>query len=251
MVLIESLKVGQEPATNCEVPMDSGRKIYYVAPRKYSGIFSNDNSDTEVLGVQRKLSGSNAVDETDKWESANDLCQYADNCIEIEKDVEMFDGKSVLEIGFCTGLPSVFAFANGASSVTMHTIDATGLESFVKPTLRRNKVPRSQSKFSSGDLENCKRALSGPKFDVILAPELLNTDEADFEMLHEILDLSLAQNGIVLFSSRAYYSHCSGSLPTFLDLVKLKGSFDADVRWTSPKSEVAPRKIIALTRSIR
>lgn len=250
MVLIESLKGVEESATNCEVPMDSGRKIFYVAPRKYSAMLS-DSSDTENFGVQRKLSGSNTTDEADKWEGANDLCQFSDNCIEIEKDVDMFEGKRVLEIGFCTGLPSVFAFANGASSVTLHALDSSALTAYVKPTLRRNKVPRSRSKFSSGDLENCKRALNGPKFDVILAPELLNTEETDFEMLHEILDLSLAQNGIVLFSARPYYSHCSGSLPTFLDLVKLKGLFDADIRWTSTKDVVAPRKVVQLTRSIR
>lgn len=256
MVLIESLKVtGEEAATNCESAMDSGRRIYYVAPRKYSALLSADSENIDIgLGVTRKLSGSNGIgstDEADKWEGANELCQFTDNCIEIEKNIEMFEGKRVLEIGFCTGLPSVFAFANGASSVTLHCLDPSTLNSFVKPTLRRNNVPRNRSKFSSGDLESCKRALNDQKFDVILAPELINTEESEFEAIHQILDAALAANGIVLFSARPFHSNCSGSLPTFLDLIKLKGCFDADTRWTSSKSDAAPRKVIQLNRSIR
>ncbi|KAI1721116.1 lysine methyltransferase domain-containing protein [Ditylenchus destructor] len=256
MVLIESMKMSQEAATNCEMPMDSGRRIHYVAPRKYSQLLTGkqegDSCDFLMpANVQRKLSTNGSSEEVDKWEGVNDLCQMCDNCIEIERDIQMFEGKRVLEIGFCTGLPSVFAFEHGASSVTLHCTDASTLEEFVKPTIRRNNVPRSRSKFSSGDWESCKRALSGQKFDVILAPELLNAEENEFEQIHAILDVALAPNGIVLFSARPYYSHCSGSLPVFLDLVKMKACFDADARWMSTKSESAPRNVVQLTRSMR
>jgi len=211
----------------------------------------SDLEEVQRMSASKQPFSLTRSKKVDKWDGANDLCQFTDNCIEIEKDVEMFEGKRVLEIGFCTGLPSVFAFENGASSVTLHCLDPTSLSSFVKPTLGRNNVPRNRSKFSSGDLEGCRRALNGQKFDVILAAELINTEESEFEAIHELLDSALAPNGIVLFSSRPYYSHCSGSLPTFLDLVKVKGVFDADIRWTSSKSDSAPRKVVQLNRSIR
>uniref|UniRef100_A0A915CQC3 Uncharacterized protein n=1 Tax=Ditylenchus dipsaci TaxID=166011 RepID=A0A915CQC3_9BILA len=243
MVLIESLKItGQQAATNCNLSMDSGRRICYVAPRKYSALLSSDSENIDTgLGLTRKLSGSNG----------NGGALMRQTSGKIEKNVEMFEGKRVLEIGFCTGLHSVFAFANGASSVTLHSLDATTLNSFVKPTLRRNNVPRNRSKFSSGDLESFKMVLNNQKFDVILAAELISTDESEFEAIHDMLNAALAPNGIVLFSARPYYDHCSGSLPTFLDLVKMKGCFDADIRWTSTKTDVAPRKVVQLNRSIR
>lgn len=40
-------------------------------------------------------------------------------------ETDFFDGKSVLEIGFVTGLPSVYAFENGAEEIAMHTMDKT------------------------------------------------------------------------------------------------------------------------------
>lgn len=35
------------------------------------------------------------------------------------------------------------------------------------------------------------------RYDVILAPELMNTDVENFETIHELLDAALAQNGIM------------------------------------------------------
>ena len=252
MVIIQSLAPVFENVTTCEIHMDSGKLVTYVAPAKYAPLQTilKQHQDN---GPHLKMIGQNQDDEEmDKWVGVSHLCQCVDDAIEIHKDIHMFAGKRVLELGFCTGVPSSFAFEHGATSVALYCHDALKMNRFVKPTLRRNNVTRSCCKFITGDLENCKISLHGQKYDVILAPELMNTDVENFEAIHELLDAALAQNGIILISSRPYYAHCSGSLPTFLELVKLKGAFDYEIRWTPADSfDSAPRKVVQLMRAIR
>jgi len=125
------------------------------------------------------------------------MLQCFDNFIEIEHDTKMFKGKRVMECGFATGLLSAFAMSNGASSAALHCIDPTALECHIRPTLRRNNIPRSKLKFSSGGLEGCKQAISGQKYDIIMAPEILNCDEETFEAIHDLLDSALSSDGIM------------------------------------------------------
>uniref|UniRef100_A0A1I7XZF2 Methyltransf_11 domain-containing protein n=1 Tax=Steinernema glaseri TaxID=37863 RepID=A0A1I7XZF2_9BILA len=238
---------------NCELMLESGKQIYYVAPVdanpvRNMSIFAQENM--YCMPTKRKGS-SNDDSGVEEWQGVNALCQMVDNAIEIEMDKDMFFGKRVLEIGFCTGLPSLFAWDNGASEVALHCYSKADLDFYVKPTMRRNNIPLNRCKFSSGDLAACKRALGGKKFDVVLAPELINTNESDFDAIHEIIDLALADDGICLMSARAYYPGVSGNLPSFLDLVKHRGRFDVFVRWQSPKTEIIPRKVIQLTHTIR
>ncbi|KAK0420232.1 hypothetical protein QR680_014576 [Steinernema hermaphroditum] len=240
-------------AKNCELMLESGRQIYYVAPLDANPVrnmsnFVNEN--TYCMPTKRK--GSYHDDSgAEEWHGVNSLCQAVDNAIEIEMDKDMFFGKSVLEIGFCTGLPSLYAWDNGASEVALHCYSKADLDIYVKPTMRRNNIPQNRCKFSSGDLAALKRALGGKKFDVVLAAELINTNESDFDAIHEIIELALADDGICLMSARAYYPGVNGNLPSFLDLVKLRGRFDVFVRWQSPKTEIIPRKVVQLTRTIR
>jgi len=225
-----------------EMVLDSGRKIFYVAP-----LWCNAIENESGLG----LPGKNGNEESDKWEGVGDLCRHLDNAIEVEHDSKLFKGKRVLELGFCTGLPSAFAIANGASSVTIHCPDQSTLDFYVKPTLTRSRVPRSRCKFILGNFENFKRSLSAQKFDIILAPELTNTDKEEFEAVHSVLDAALSDDGIIILSSRTYYPECTGCLQTFLELLKLKGTFDSHLRAVIDPSEVAPRKIIQINRTIR
>ncbi|CAD5215686.1 unnamed protein product [Bursaphelenchus okinawaensis] len=231
------------PTVPSEVRLNSNRTLRYVAP------FPTENSTSDALF--KRIRSSESQSDSENWEGIMEMCQAIDDIFEIDKDTELMADKSVLEIGFCTGLPSVFALDSGASEVTIHPWNPASLELFVKPTMRRNKAPKNRCKFNTSTFSSTIRSLGGKKFDVILAPELLYVDEADFEAIHDILDAALTPNGIVLICSRPYYANCSGNIPAFLELCKLKGTFDAHFKWTSSKTDPAPHKLIQLTRTIR
>ncbi|PIO54852.1 hypothetical protein TELCIR_23773, partial [Teladorsagia circumcincta] len=126
------------------------------------------------------------VDQTVFWEGVNTLCQLLDAIVETEMETDFFEGKNVLEIGFATGLPSVYAYENGAAEVALHS-------AVIHFALR---------------------------FDVILAAELLYRREDEFEMVHQILDEALSHDGICFLSSPTHYFTIDSSLSSFLDLVK-------------------------------
>jgi predicted nicotinamide N-methyase len=133
----------------------------------------------------------------DRWEGVADLCQALDDMMIIEKDDELFLGKSILELGFTTGIPSTLAMDSGANEISLHSWDKLTQDAYVKPTIRRNAIPKNMCKFSAGDLQTCLRSLGGKKFDVVLAPEYICDDEENFEQLHDILDAALAPNGLM------------------------------------------------------
>jgi hypothetical protein len=252
MVVTKSLKQNALAMAHQDLRLDSGRSVRYVAPAKGCVCPQVSLSDVEQYIIPpRKRSSTTEIDHSEEWEGVAELCQALDNIMEIEKDKELLADKRILEIGFSTALPSILALDTGATDIAIHCWNPSMLELYVKPTLQRNNVRRNRYKLSSGDLTSCKRAIGGQKFDVILAPELTNTEESDFEALHDILDKALAADGLILMSAKPYYEKISGNLPAFLDLVKLRGSFDAHVRWTSTKLDLAPRKVIQMTRTIR
>ncbi|RCN47716.1 hypothetical protein ANCCAN_06180 [Ancylostoma caninum] len=184
------------------------------------------------------------------WEGVNSLCQLLDAIVETEMETDFFEGKSVLEIGFATGLPSVYAYENGAAEIALHSPSKSSLQMYCKPTLRRNAIPENKCKFSSGDLSQMRKAIGGKRFDVILAAELLNRSEDEFEMVHQILDEALSHDGICLLSSPTHYFTIDSSLTSFLDLVKRHRQFDVIERWSSPRTDVVQRKVVQLTRSL-
>ncbi|KAH7731398.1 Protein F22B7.9 [Aphelenchoides avenae] len=232
MVVTKNLKVeGDLSPINRELRLGSGRAIRYVAPLKLNVCTQPSASDVDQYIVPPRKRSSSDTEQTDDWDGVVELCQAIDDAMEIDNDTELLADKRVLEMGFCTGLPSIFALDSGATDVALHCWSSAALELYVKPTLQRNNVRRNRYKLSSGDLSSCKRAIGGQKFDIILAPELINADESEFDALHDILDHALADNGIVL--------------------VKLRACFDAHVRWVSPKPDLAPRKVVQLTRIIR
>ncbi|KHJ97823.1 hypothetical protein OESDEN_02202 [Oesophagostomum dentatum] len=252
MVLLSASIDAVAPAP-CELKLESGRYIRYVAPKDANprkelvcgGVFEDVH-----LTQRRKSSGGDGVDNTMCWEGVNCLCQMLDAIIESEMETDFFEGKSVLEIGFATGLPSVYAYENGAAEISLHSPSKTSLQMYCKPTFRRNAIPENKCKFSSGDLSQMRKAIGGKKFDVILAAELLNRGEDEFEMVHQILDEALSHDGICLLSSPSHYFTVDSSLASFIDLVKRHRQFDVIERWSSPRTDVVQRKVIQLTRSL-
>ncbi|KAI6239085.1 hypothetical protein M3Y99_00611500 [Aphelenchoides fujianensis] len=241
MVVITQAAPVQIPVVNVvnnELKLNSSRCIRFVAPTEVEL-----ESTLEALPTIKR--GDHQF--TDSWQGVADMCQAIDDFMENEKDNDLLIHKSVLEIGFTTGLPSLLALDSGAADVTVHSLDKLSSELFIAPTFKRNQISRTLYKSD----HQCMTNLATKKFDVILAPELTASDEELFPLLHDILDAALSPNGIILLSARPFYEHCSGSIQGFLDLVKHRGCFDAHVRWTSPKSELAPRQLIQLTRSLR
>ncbi|VDD86348.1 unnamed protein product [Enterobius vermicularis] len=252
MVLITSAKASEAAASSCKLVLESGKCIDYVAPAhaNLSPEIQSESNDIVSDDFAGRRKSSYASDSSDDWEGVNALCHVLDNIIQYESD-EIVDGQSVLEVGFSTGLPSIFALANGASHVTLHCPDKEMLDCFIKATFSRNQVKLSQRKFVTGDLDNLKKSTKPKQFDVILAPEYINANHTEFEALHDFLDYALAPDGICLLTARTFYFNCDGNLPEFLSLIKSKGKFDVYVRWCSSKLDVVQRKVVQLTRIIR
>lgn len=229
-----------------ELKLESGRVIRYVAPPN-----ANPNSHAGQDDVPSVVLRKNSLrfDQFSDWEGVNDVCHTLDSIVEIDMETDFFDGKTVLEIGFTTGLPAVYAYENGASEVALHCQSKPVLDLYCKPTLKRNNIPANKCKFSYGNLDDLAKALGGKKFDIILAPDLLNRSESDYEQLHDIINEAMAEGGICLFSSYTYYSSSDGSLDSFLSLVRAHRQFDSIERWSSPKTDIVPRKVYQLTRN--
>lgn len=183
------------------------------------------------------------------------MCRALDHLIDVDNDAELLADKSVLELGFCTGLPSVLALDHGAARVRVHSLDETAESRWhVKATLERNQVDSAaeRPKVSAANLNDSFRRLRGELFDLVLAVEPLQTEQPhSFEQLHDLLDQVLSAEGIVLLSARPFYADSPGSLQAFLDVCKRRGVFDAHLRWTSRNADFSPRRLVQLTRSIR
>ncbi|KAI6215392.1 hypothetical protein M3Y94_00380300 [Aphelenchoides besseyi] len=239
------LAVQQQVMAN-ELRLASNRCLRYVAPLVVD-ISPVAGAEQFIIPAIKRTEFNQL---NDSYEGVSEFCKALDDLIEIEKDTELLVGKQVLEIGFATGIPSLFALDCGANEVTVHSFDKLTIDTCIQPSLRRNNVPQTMYKFTTGDLQSCIQNLN-KTYDVILAPEFIMADEDLFGDLHSILEAALSPNGIILLSGRSHYSHCSGSIVAFLELVKMRGCFDAHIRWTSPSSEVGSRKLIQMTRCLR
>ncbi|KJH46137.1 hypothetical protein DICVIV_07785 [Dictyocaulus viviparus] len=255
----------------CELKLESGRFIRYVAPKDANPrkeMLCQQTFGEMRISRRRKSSGHDAIDQMVCWEGVNSLCHVLDAIIEIDKETDFFEGKSVLEIGFATGLPSVFAYENGANEVTLHSPSKSSLDLYCIPTLRRNAIPENKCKFSSGDLSQMRKAIGGKKaqllyflnillrlffnilrFDVILAAELLNRSEDEFDKVLQILDEALSHDGVCFLSTPTHYFSVDSNLVSFIDRMKMHRKFDGIERWSSPRTDVVQSKVIQLTRS--
>ncbi|KAK6101292.1 hypothetical protein QQG55_4030 [Brugia pahangi] len=250
MVLSNSTKSSQAAFSERTLELESGLKINYVAP--VHAVPSKENSSTENSTglVPRKRSFIEGSDPWEYWEGVFEMCYALDHAIQFETD-DLVKGCQVLEIGFCTALPSVFAIKNGAKHITLHSNNTEMMESCVKSTLSRNKIKNVQHRLLYSSLEDLRKLVGRNEFEVIFVVEFFNSQKNQFEEIHDFIDYALANNGICLFESRMFYINCESSLHEFLDLVKMKGKFDIYTRWSTPKSEITQRKVIQLTRAIR
>jgi hypothetical protein len=194
MVLVKQLLPISREMANNEIRLNSTRVVKFTSPQNVN--FDEGENDQYIF---RRRGSSNQFNNpcNDAWLGIQEFCQALDDMIVIEKDKELFIGKSVLEIGFSTGIPSVFALDCGASEITVHSWDKQSMATYVEGTIRRNAIPKNLCKFNTGELEACLESLGGKKFDVILAPELIHTSEENYGTIVEILNAALADHGIM------------------------------------------------------
>uniref|UniRef100_A0A7E4W849 Class I SAM-dependent methyltransferase n=1 Tax=Panagrellus redivivus TaxID=6233 RepID=A0A7E4W849_PANRE len=249
MVVVKTATASAYAHINSELHMESGRVLRYVAPQSLNANLS-DHQQVALLAQEKRQLFGDAADESEKWAGVNDLCCALDNIVEIDHETDLFKGKSILEVGFTSGLPAAYALQHQAASATLFCHDKTQMESFVKPTMRRNNI-RNNIKFITCDIEDLKEKLKGQKFDIILAPELVNTDQKYYEQIYEMLEAALTDNGIIFFSGRTHYRHCDGNMPAMLDLVKSKNQFDAIDRLCGQRVDTTPWKVVQLIRKMR
>lgn len=128
MVANKSISAAKIRTNVHEMILDSGKRVKYVAPRNIAmpkdALTIMRPVERSLLGIKEKiviiLSKFLGDHTTDDWEGVQDFCQAMDDMIEVEMDRELFLGKKVLEIGFCTGLPSAFALQRGAKEVEIY-----------------------------------------------------------------------------------------------------------------------------------
>ncbi|CAI4230563.1 unnamed protein product [Auanema sp. JU1783] len=239
---------------SAELRTESGRVIRYIAPSGLnlpSTTFENNDYCYASTAGKRRTQLDDDREKGEHWDSLTYLIQSVDAIVEMEMETDLFEGKTVLEIGMTTGLSSVYAWENGASELTVHNIDSANYNYYTKLTLLQNNIPLNKCKFSYGDMKALKKSLGGKKFDVILAADLLNCDKTDFQLIHDIIDEALVDDGMCLFSAQLhYFFHTDSSLPDFLSIVKHNKKLDYIERFSSPRTDINQRKVIQLTRSL-
>jgi predicted O-methyltransferase YrrM len=184
--------------------------------------------------------------EIGKWMDLSVFCQSLRNIVEVDGDVSFFHGKRILEIGFTTGLPAIYALEKFAESVMVVCANKEILEASIKPTFSQSK-DADRVDCTVGDVTELENVLEADEYDVILAPELIHTSVEDFERIHDTLYSLLAYEGVILFSGHAYYSDSNGNMQSILDIIKQKDKFEAVDRTPSTsESDPCQRKVIQL-----
>jgi len=249
MVLIQKAACIESTPVPNELCMESGN-IPFVAPVTLTNAKVNEHQQVVLLAQEKRLLFGDLNEEMDKWSGASDFCSAIDNIVEIENETDLFEGKRILEVGFCTGLATIYALEHGAIDATLVYPTEEAFETYIKPTMSQNKV-NGKVDYIIGDVDNLKDKIGSEKFDIILAPELVLTKEEYFERIHDLLDAALAVDGMIILSGRTHYNNCSGNMPSMLEMIKSKNRFDAiDRTPNSLRHDTAPRKIVQLFRKM-
>ncbi|VDK75958.1 unnamed protein product [Onchocerca ochengi] len=175
------------------------------------------------------------------WECAIDLCEYMDKVLE----PQILRDKKILEIGCGAGLPSILALQKGAKEVILQDYNDIVVNCFTKDNFAVNNVSLENCRFYGCNWATLQQKMNGQKFDVVLTSETIYNEE-HYGILHDLFDVVLPPDGLILLAAKMFYFGVGGNIPSFLEYVKMRGIFDTYICWSS-ESDV-PRKIIQLTR---
>uniref|UniRef100_A0A183D8J0 Methyltranfer_dom domain-containing protein n=1 Tax=Gongylonema pulchrum TaxID=637853 RepID=A0A183D8J0_9BILA len=122
------------------------------------------------------------------------------------------------------------------------------IECFTKENFVVNEINTKDCQFYACDWKTLQHKLADQKFDVILTSETIY-NEKNYESLHDVIDALLIPDGLVLLAAKLYYFGVGGNIPSFLEYLKTRGTFDSYECWSSDSD--VPRKIVQLTRTFR
>lgn len=157
------------------------------------------------------------------WECALDLSNY------LLTNINDFQGLTVLELGCGTGLPGIslmpacqvdFQDFNEQvlRIVTVPNVIANGMESRPEDGDTVQIDPTIQSSFFAGDWRDLKHIIT-KKYDMVITCETIY-DAGSIPALLELIQHCLVDGGVALVAAKSFYFGCSGSLLSFLDLVR-------------------------------
>uniref|UniRef100_A0A914XZ55 Methyltransferase domain-containing protein n=1 Tax=Panagrolaimus superbus TaxID=310955 RepID=A0A914XZ55_9BILA len=246
MVLIQTPSFIPTQSIINEICMESGN-ISFIAPIILDSTKTNESQQLVHLAREKRLLFGDSNKEIEKWNGVKDFCQALDNLVEIQKETTLFFGKKVLEIGFSTGVPSIYALEHGAKDVTVVYSTEEALRTHIEPTMSRNNA-NDRVNYIFGDFDDLTTKVVTQKFDVIFAPEIVYTKQRNFEKIHKFLKSLLASDGLILISGRTYYHNCDGNMSSMIDMIKRKNQFDIIDRTSRSllRYETAPRKIVQI-----
>lgn len=93
--------------TTCELRLDSGRTLRYMAPESANPRteISGLDSEPSFTGRKRTLSERLALED---WEGVNTLTHALDLTVEVDLETSLFHGKKVLEVRLVSAPDSTF-----------------------------------------------------------------------------------------------------------------------------------------------
>ncbi|CAH8624787.1 unnamed protein product [Schistosoma intercalatum] len=164
------------------------------------------------------------------WDGSKDLVDYISKYLS-----ERMCEKNVLELGCGCGLPGIFAIKAGARLVRFQDYNSEVLKCWTIPNIIINSGSQNdadshnehtQLEFYSGDwfhLSKLWQSSANVKFDYIFTSETIYRTDL-YERLHNILETSLCQSGIVLLACKASYGP-GGNIFDWLTYVENLGVF--------------------------
>lgn len=181
------------------------------------------------------------------WECGEDLSQYLSSH-PIGKTLELKD-KDVLELGCGAGLPGIYCCCCHARSVHFQDFNEEVLQLVTHINVRYN-VPEENSvqcRYFSGDWASFSQLIKkeGQTYDVILTAETIYSPD-NYPSLHDVFNVALKHNGVVVLAAKEYYFGVGGSTDGFIEYVESQKCFTAETVHTI-KAGVS-RKIILLRR---
>ncbi|VDO70774.1 unnamed protein product [Schistosoma margrebowiei] len=142
------------------------------------------------------------------WDGSKDLVDYISKYFS-----EKMCGKNVLELGCGCGLPGIFAIKAGARLVRFQDYNSEVLKYWTIPNVIIN----------SGSQNDLWQSSANVKFDYIFTSETIYRADL-YERLHNIIETSLCQSGIVLLACKASYGP-GGNIFDWLTYVENLGVF--------------------------